>query len=577
MKKHISLLVTVFLSTLITAQSQSQKTASTSASFCNPLNLSYRFQLEQPSRREAADPVIVLFRGQYFLFASKSGGYWSSPDLNNWKFISTTDLPLEDYAPATLVMNDTLYFCASNAGSRNKCIYKTANPESGKWTLATDQFEIYNTDPAFFLDDDGKLYLYHGCSDRNPIYVVHLDPKTFQPIGPQVECFNSNTKIYGWERPGDYNTETRSPWIEGAWMTKYKGTYYLQYAAPGTEFKSYADGIYTSSSPMGPFKPALHNPFSYKPEGFIAGAGHSATFQDKYGNYWHIATMSISVKHMFERRLGLFPAFFDNDGEFYTWTAFGDFPHVIPERKITGPKDYQPSAMLLSYGKPVEVSSEMPAHPKENATAENIRNYWSALTGNKDEWIVVDLKSVCSVSSVQVNFAEEGTSVLGRTTDIYHQYLLEYSVDRKNWKMMIDQSGNKTDVPHDFTTLKSPVKARYIRLTNVHVPDGKFAISGLRIFGKGSGNNPAEVTGFNVKRDASDGCRATLTWKKNADAVGYNIRFGTHPEKLYQNYQVFDAGTITINSLNKLQKYYFSIDAFNENGISVGKTVVAVD
>ena len=41
--------------------------------YCNPMNLSYRFRPDTPSRREAADPMIVLFKNKYFLFASKSG------------------------------------------------------------------------------------------------------------------------------------------------------------------------------------------------------------------------------------------------------------------------------------------------------------------------------------------------------------------------------------------------------------------------------------------------------------------------------------------------------------------------
>lgn len=81
--------------------------------YCNPLNLNYRFCLDTPSRREAADPVIVLFQDDYYLFASKSGGYWHSKNLITWDLINSNILPLEDYAPAAVVMNDTLYFMAS--------------------------------------------------------------------------------------------------------------------------------------------------------------------------------------------------------------------------------------------------------------------------------------------------------------------------------------------------------------------------------------------------------------------------------------------------------------------------------
>jgi len=566
-KQFYSSTLFLFLSLcFINAYGQSSNRQTT---ICNPLNLCYRFQLEKPSRREAADPTMVLFKGRYYLFASKSGGYWSSDDLINWQFITSSDLPWEDYAPTVVNIKDTLYFLATNFG-KNKSIFKTADPATGRWQVAVNSFGKIMSDPDLFLDDDGRLYFFYGTSNQTPIYGVELNPKTFDLIGKPVACFNSDKDDFGWERPGDYNTLTTRPWLEGAWMTKHDGKYYLQYSVPGTEFKSYADGVYISESPLGPFKIADNNPFSYKPGGFIAGAGHSSTFQDKFGNYWHIVTMTISIKHSFERRLGLFPAFFDKDGVFYTYTGFGDFPHVIPQKKMKGPGDYQPAWMLLSYNKPVEVSSFLSGHSKENATGENIRKYWSAQSGSKGEWLMVDLQDKCKVSAVQINFAEEGTTILGRSGSIYYQYLLEYSTDKKNWKTLTDKTANKTDVPHDYVELSKPVSARYIRLTNYHVPDGNFAISGLRIFGKGDGKLSQSVSSFTATRDTADARNVTLMWKKNADAFGYNIRYGIAPDKLYENYQVFDTDSLTIHSLSKLQKYYFTIDAFNENGITKG-------
>ena len=537
-------------------------------SICNPLNLNYRFQLTKPSRREAADPACVLFKDNYLLFASKSGGYWASKNLIDWNFITTKDLPLEDYAPAAMVMGDTVYFMGLN-----KKIYKSGDPLSGHWQVAADSFPLYAGDPDLFLDDNGRVYLYFGLSNTRPISGVELDRRTFKPIGKPTELFNTNSKDYGWERVGDYNTGTARAYLEGAWMTEHDGKYYLQYSVPGTEFKSYADGLYVSDSPLGPFKVADNNPFSYKPEGFIDGAGHSSTFKDKFGNYWHIVTMSISVKHIFERRLGLFPAFFDKDGMFYTYTGFGDFPHVVPRKKMNGPEDYQPAFMLLSYNKPVEVSSSLPDHPKENVTGEEIRKYWSAATGNKGEWITVDLQNQCTVQAVQIDFAEESTSFLGRSDSIYYQYLLEYSNDSKSWEKLANKTSNKTDVPHDYAELSKPVTARYIRLTNYHVPGGKFAVAGLRIFGRSNGDGPQPVSSFTAVHDTADARNVTLHWQKNNDAVGYNIRFGTQPGKLYENYQVLNTDTLTIHSLNRLQPYYFAIDAFNENGITKGKTI----
>ncbi len=561
-----TLAVAMILFASIAALSQS--------TICNPLNLSYRFCLDAPSRREAADPTMVAYKGEYYLFASKSGGYFHSLDLIQWNLITTNDLPLEDYAPTAVVMKDTLYFMASHGAPLT--IYKTADPKSGKWQVANSNFPIGMIDPDLFVDEDGRLFFYYGCSNVNPIYGVELDTKTLNPIGNPQALFNSKRDVYGWERKGDYNDKGENPWIEGSWMTKRNGKYYLQYAGPGTEFKSYGDGVYVADKPLGPFSVAANNPASYKPEGFVAGAGHSSTFQDKYGNYWHISTMTISVKHMFERRLGLFPVFFDGTNDMYVYTGFGDFPFKIPTKKIAGPEELFPGWMLLSYNKPVEVSSELPDHPKSYAADEEIRNFWSAQTGNKGEWISIDLQKECTVNAIQINYAEHETKLMGRSPDIYYQYLLEYSTDNKTWKTLADKTQSKADVPHDYIELKIPVKARYVKLTNYKVPDGTFALAGLRIFGYAGVQTPATVENFNIKRQDNDRCVVKLDWAKSNGAIGYNIRYGIAKDKLYHTYQLLGANILTISSLNSFQKYYFTIDAFNEKGITKGEKIVEV-
>src|SRR5690606_9539900 len=113
---------------------------------------------------EAADPTMVVYKNEYYLFASKSGGYFHSTDLIKWDLITTEDLPLEDYAPTAMVMEDTLYFMASNT-TPPLSIFKTADPQSGKWQIATDTFSIPMIDPDLFVDDDGRLFFYYGCSN----------------------------------------------------------------------------------------------------------------------------------------------------------------------------------------------------------------------------------------------------------------------------------------------------------------------------------------------------------------------------------------------------------------------------
>ncbi len=294
-------------------------------------------------------------------------------------------------------------------------------------------------------------------------------------------------------------------------MTKHTGTYYLQYAAPGTEFCGYADGVYTAPSPRGPFTYPPYSPLSYKPTGFITGAGHSATFADKRGRYWHVVTVRISMKHPFERRLGIFPTEFDADGQLHVNTLFGDYPQLAPSERKDDSVDLHPDWMLVSYRKRSQACSNLDGLPPENAFNEDIRTYWSARSDGSGEWLSVNLEKRCRIDAVQVNFAEHESTALGRTTELYHQYRLEWSLDGKAWEKLADRSGNCTDVPHDYVQLADAVVAQYVRITNVHMPGGgPFSIRDLRIFGGGQGKHPAKVPRFDVHRDTSDARNAVI-------------------------------------------------------------------
>ncbi len=537
--------------------------------YANPMDLSYRFQLEGVSRREAADPTMVVFRGEYWLFASKSGGYWHSKDLKAWSFVAPTGLPLEDYAPTVVVMNNRLYFTAFNS----KGIWSTDDPAKGNWTKEAD-IAAY-ADPDLFLDDDGRLYLYSGCSNKTPLMVTELDPKNgFKVVRSEPIDASRDTEHRGFEVPGDNNEVTKdAPWIEGAWMTKHDGKYYLQYAAPGTQFNSYADGLLIADSPVGPFHAPAYNPLSFKPTGFMAGAGHGSTFKDLEGRWWHIATMSISVRHMFERRLGLFPVRFLADGQMVEDTYLADYPHRFSgDRGLAG-------WMLLSYNKPVRASSLLDKHEPEKAVDENARDWWSAKTGGTGEWLTVDLKAVQKVMAVQINFADEGSTAMGASHDPY-LYVLEGSVDGKRWKTLIDHRNSGRDSSQDYEELDQPAGVRYVRITNERMPNNaKFSLSGLRVFGVGQGAPPAKVTGIEVARsnkEPGDERIAEVSWKAAPGAEFYIIRYGIAPDRLFGSYQVYNATGKEIRSLNTGIGYFFTVNAVNSVGITKGTQVVSL-
>ena len=565
-RKIICALISFVLITNTYSQ-QKQKT------YCNPINIDYGYTpipnfTEWGKHRATADPVIVNYKGDYYLFSTNQWGYWWSSDMLHWKFISKRFLRPwnagydELCAPAVGIIGDTMIVFGSTYTS-NFTIWISTNPKANEWKPLVDSFAIGGWDPDFFTDDDGRLYMYNGSSNRYPLYGIELNRKTMQPIGTRKEMYFLEDWRYGWQRFGEYYDNTfLDPFIEGSWMTKHNGKYYLQYGAPGTEFSGYADGVVVGENPLGPFTPQS-DPLSFKPGGFARGAGHGSTFQDNWKNWWHVSTISISVKNNFERRIGIWPAGFDKDDVMWCITAFGDYPHGLPNPSRGGALAFT-GWMLLNYNKPVEVSSTLGGYHANNAVDENIKTYWSAVSANKGEWIQTDLGNVSTVNAVQINYADQDAEFLGKQIGIYHQYILYYSLDVKKWKILVDKSNNKTDVPHDYVELGKPVQARFIKLVNIHMPTGKFAISGLRVFGNGNGSKPDSVKDFIVLRTEKDKRSAWIKWRPVDNAFAYNIYLGTAPDKLYNCIMVYDANEYWLKTMDREKPYYFCIEAINE-------------
>jgi xylan 1,4-beta-xylosidase len=205
--------------------------------------------------------------------------------------------------------------------------------------------------------------------------------------------------------------------------------------------------------------------------------------------------------------------------------------------------------------------------------------FWSAQTGNPGEYVTVDLGKESMIYAIQINFDQKDAKVAGMgrgfgmgmnpnaVKNIQQQsYTLQISHDNKSWTMLIDKSDNKEAIQHDFAELAEPVKARYVKLTNLFTPDsGKFAVKDLRIFGNPEAAKFTKVRNVKVVRSQEDRRNATLLWEPVKGAAGYVVRYGIDRGKLYNNYMVYDANTLTIHSLNKNPEYYFEVEAF-DNG-----------
>ena len=542
--------------------------------YCNPLNLDYTYPFHNShlgkSYRSGADPAVVEFRGEYYMFVTRSWGYWHSKDLLNWDFITPEKWYFEGCnAPAAHNYKDSvLYVCGNPSGAMS--ILYTDNPKRGDWKAVPSVLHDLQ-DPALFIDDDERAYMYWGSSNRWPIRGKELDMKNkFLPIAKKPDSLLFlRPDIHGWERFGENHTSDIKPFIEGAWMTKHNGKYYLQYAAPGTQFNVYGDGVYVGKSPLGPFEYAAHNPFCYKPGGFATGAGHGSTVCGPGGIYWHFGTIHLSINYKFERRLCMFPTFFDEDGAMYSDTYFGDYPHYSPDQvsRQTTSGGFR-GWMLLSYGKPVKASSQLESYPVENVTDENLKTFWVAEKNDDKQWVEIDLEEVSDVYALQLNFFDyEETGFWGRMPNLRQRYLVEASVDGARWRVLVDYRNSFRDAPHNYIELDQPIEARYIRYRHHYVPGKNLAMGDIRVFGLGRGKKPATVKGFTVVREA-DERNARISWKAVKGAQGYNVLWGVALDKLYSSWMVYGDNSLDLRALTVGQKYYFAIESFNENGIS---------
>jgi len=575
--------------------------------YINPIDVDYRYNWEQTnsgvSYRTGADPVIVRHKGAYYLFQTLADGYWRSTDLIDWTFIKPSMWPFGGVvAPAAISDGDRLILWPSMSFTRPGSILVTTAPETGKLDflvrampdlpkavddrylekMKADEIPPGPWDPGLLKDDDGRWYLYWGSSNVFPIYGIQIEFKdqTLVYKGEATKLFVLHPDKHGWERFGrDHsgllaNGQPTKPYVEGAWVTKHDGKYYLQYGAPGTEFNAYANGTYVSDKPLGPFKYAEYNPIAYKPGGFVHGAGHGSTFQDVYGNYWNTGTPWIGYNWTFERRVNMFPTKFEADGQMHASSRFQDFPQYMPRKKIDDVDSLFTGWMLLSYRKPATASSTVGEFAPNRVTDENPQTFWLASSKNPGENLTIDLGAAKSVRAVQVNYTDYKSGRFADAPDIYTEFELQHSVDGQTWQPLARPDGPRRDRPNAYIELPQPVRTRFVRFIHGHIGGANLAISDLRVFGNADGRAPSQPS-MVVGQRHQDQRDATIRWAKVPGAVGYNIRFGIRPDRLTLTHQQWadelgSGATLQkeLRSLNVGVPYYVAVEAFNETGVS---------
>jgi beta-xylosidase len=150
---------------------------------------------------------------------------------------------------------------------------------SGRPLGCGDRAGYSNIDPAPFIDPaDGKAYLYlstgHDATGawHRTISVIPLAPDMVHAAGPRQPLFSVTQ---AWE--GDV--------VEGPWMIRHGGGYYLLYSGGTFTNATYAMSYAYSTSPTGPFvKPSTTPMLKSTPE--VIGPGGGSAITGPRGDDW---------------------------------------------------------------------------------------------------------------------------------------------------------------------------------------------------------------------------------------------------------------------------------------------------
>lgn len=440
--------------------------------------------------REAADPTVIFYDGKWYLYVSCKMAYVSE-DFVTWKYHDIcypgvevkAPAGLQAYAPTVLHYKGKFYLATSC--SELYVSYSPLGPFTSIGYMYTPSGEICKyCDVMLFADDDGRVYLYWCGSDgkytctmgaemsQNDLTQMITEPKILFSFNPSHE----------WERFGAANQNKHYSWIEGQWMYKHKGRYYLTYCAPGTAFPNYLMGVYTSDRPLGQFTYAPINPITSSPGTLIRSAGHGCIVDGPNGTIWAFYTSICCYAHPLERRVGMDPVGFDKEGNMYVLPAT-DRPQLAPGTK-THPEEGNDAGWLpLCYGTWVKASSCAPGRDALYSADSNMQTFWQPAANDEAPWLSVDLQGVYKLKAVRIIWRDVNLNIKKGIVPGPYRYVVEASMDEENWFVLYDGSNNDVDMLIDYKEF-SESDASYVRLRICGVPNGMIpGVIDFQVFG----------------------------------------------------------------------------------------------
>jgi xylan 1,4-beta-xylosidase len=484
------------------------------ARYCNPLPM-----VTAPGGNAAGDVTVIREQGKYYMYCT-GGGAWISDDMLDWSFHRVANVPV---APHVVKYNGSFYLCG-NSGP----LFKADNPlgpftSLGEWQNTPDAAGGWRGpfDMDIYIDDDNQPYLYYPGRGIDGIYVVPLDPNDLTKFAGPVRHLFAFNPDHVWERYGEMNEYTDVAWIEGPWMQKYNGTYYLQYSGSGTQWKTYASGYYTAKSPLGPFTYAPNNPLLRRTDGLVTGAAHGSIVEGADGHLWQFYTIVLSNPPG-GRRIGMDRITFDKDGHMAVKVT--DTPQWAPNT-INDPTKGDSGSLPLTINKframnaLSRVSSQQPGRDAAYAVDNSSGTWWEPVVTDTGPTLTIELSpatrfdavQLFTMDSVRLMFnggrgfgfggrrgrtpASESVPTTAATPELppttTYQYKIDASLDGQTYTTALDQTKNAVSRNTIFEEIP-PVKCRFVRLTMTNWPRAvPLGIIEFTVFGQPAESLPA--------------------------------------------------------------------------------------
>ena len=258
---------------------------------------------QNPVLNDYADPDVLLYEGTYYLYATGTvPGYnvYTSKDLVDWTLAGTAVDPNlwgisnNYWAPDVEYINGKFYMVVSCNEHLGLAV---SDSPLGPFREAHDQLLFDGTiDGHLFVDDDGSVYLYYvswRSGHTYGLYGTKLD-ENMMPI-PETEKLLLVAKEE-WEKH-------QSGVVEGPYMLKRNGLYYLTYSGSNYESKNYAVGYAISESPLGDYERYQGNPILIGNDK-VSGTGHHCVTTSLDGSeLWIVYHQHASTANIHPRKV----------------------------------------------------------------------------------------------------------------------------------------------------------------------------------------------------------------------------------------------------------------------------------